>query len=106
MKYQIYLLGITADVKAPPPPLTNDPLILEQAIEAVIEKAVLAVGSFCVELAGEPIYSGANTWLVPFSDAIIISTIEADSPGEAIAKAEEIVGYMGEDLRAKPIFEA
>lgn len=106
MKYQIYLRGITADVKAPPLPLTDDPLILEQAIEAVIEKAVRAVGAFPVELAGEPIYSGANTWLVPFSDAPILSPIEDDSTKEAIAEAEAIVGYMGDDLRAELVFES
>lgn len=106
MKYQVYIRGITADIKAPPPPVTDDPVLIEQAIDAVIEKAVRAVGTFPVEHAGEPMYVGANTWLVPFTDAPIGSPIEANSAEQAIAKAEEIIGYMGEDLRAEEVGEA
>lgn len=105
MKYQIYVRGIVARITYPPPS-TNDPCIVEQTIKAVIKKAIHDVGKFPIELAGEPMYAGANTWLVPFTDAPILSPVEAGSEQEAIAKAEQITGYMGDDLRAEIIGEA
>ncbi|MDA2921879.1 hypothetical protein MYX07_01290 [Patescibacteria group bacterium AH-259-L07] len=106
MKYQVYMRGITADIKGPPPPHTDDFLALEQAIAEIREKAIQAVGIFPIELVGEPMYVGSNIWLVPFSDAPIGEPIDANSAEEAIAKIEKAGGWMDKDLRAEPVADA
>ena len=96
MLFQVYIRAVNADIKG----LPNTPK------QEILKRAIQAVGTFPIEPSGEPMYVGANTWIVPFGDAPIGEPIEAETPDLAIAQVENAVGFMNHDLYAEEVYES
>lgn len=95
MLFQVYMRGMHAVVHGDP----------ETPKDLILKRAIRAVGTFPIETAGEPVYIGANDWIVPLADAIVGPPIEAGSAEEAVAQREAVFGWMDKDLYAEPISE-